>query len=145
MIEYCVGLLFDDDMEIVVTIEKTRGPAIVVGKLNGVGGKVEFGESPLQAMMREFEEEAGVLIEDWHEFCVMPTAGRDVAIVHFFYATDSAAVSQCYTKTDEEIKVLSVNRVKLSGNLMTNLQWMIPWLCDDGVRRHHLGTLEYKN
>lgn len=44
----------------VVLVHKNR-PKWQAGKFNGVGGKVEFGESPTQAMIREFAEEAGIV------------------------------------------------------------------------------------
>lgn len=43
---------------LVLLIRKLR-PAWQAGRLNGVGGKVEFGESPDEAMAREFREETG--------------------------------------------------------------------------------------
>ena len=39
----------------ILLIHKKRG--LGAGKLNGVGGKIEAGESPLAAAVREFEEE----------------------------------------------------------------------------------------
>lgn len=64
---YCVGFLFSTDLQNVVLIKKNR-PALQVGKLNGVGGKVEAGESYHDAMVREFSEEAGVLVPKWELF-----------------------------------------------------------------------------
>ena len=46
--EYVVGLLFSPDRNTVVLINKTK-PDWQAGKLNGVGGKIEEGESPLNA------------------------------------------------------------------------------------------------
>jgi len=40
-----------------------------VGKWNGVGGKVEPGETPLQAAIRECEEEIGVTPQHVHKLC----------------------------------------------------------------------------
>jgi 8-oxo-dGTP pyrophosphatase MutT (NUDIX family) len=58
---YVVGFLFHsegllDDGDILL-IRKAR-PAWQANSLNGVGGKVEPGETGLQAMAREFQEEA---------------------------------------------------------------------------------------
>lgn len=49
-----------------ILICKTR-PEWQRGKWNGIGGRIEEGETPLQAMVREFEEEAGFKTseEDW--------------------------------------------------------------------------------
>ncbi|MEO6848391.1 MAG: 8-oxo-dGTP diphosphatase [Chthoniobacterales bacterium] len=42
----------------ILLIEKKRG--LGAGKINGPGGRIEAGESPLQAAVRETEEEVGV-------------------------------------------------------------------------------------
>ena len=61
MKHYVVGFLFSDDRKKVVLIEKTH-PGWQKGKWNGIGGHIEEGELPKDAMQREFNEEAGVLI-----------------------------------------------------------------------------------
>ena len=56
---YVVGFLLNYDRTQVVLIRKNR-PAWQAGHLNGVGGKIEMGETPIEAMTREFEEETGL-------------------------------------------------------------------------------------
>lgn len=82
MQEYACGFLFSEDRSRVLLIRKRR-PAWQAGKLNGVGGKIEPGETPLQAMRREFREEAGVDIADWQQ--VLRLSGPDW-VGHFFRA-----------------------------------------------------------
>lgn len=53
---YVLGFLFSEDGSRVLLIWKNR-PAWQAGKLNGIGGKIEDGEQPLDAMKREFVEE----------------------------------------------------------------------------------------
>lgn len=69
-IQYSLGFLFTDNKKEVLLIQK-RKPQWQAGLLNGVGGRVEEGESPLVAMVREFKEEAGLNILTWHQFCTM--------------------------------------------------------------------------
>lgn len=52
---YVVGFMLDQAREHVVLIEKNR-PAWQAGKLNGVGGKVEPGEFPVNAMQPRRKE-----------------------------------------------------------------------------------------
>ncbi len=61
--DYVAGFYFSECGERVALIRKLK-PEWQRGWLNGIGGKVEPGESPLSAMVREFEEEAGARIED---------------------------------------------------------------------------------
>lgn len=66
MKNYVLGFLFSPDLESVALILKNR-PAFLEGKLNGIGGHVEEDESPMSAVIREFEEETGLATarEDW--------------------------------------------------------------------------------
>ncbi len=57
--EYVVGFAFDADLKEVALIRK-KTPEWQAGLLNGLGGHVDEGETPEQAMVREFYEEGGV-------------------------------------------------------------------------------------
>lgn len=81
MTEYSTGFMFDGTR--VALILKKR-PNWQQGRMNGVGGHIEAGETPAEAMAREFEEETGfkTLPEDWNPLVVL--SGADFR-VHFFY------------------------------------------------------------
>jgi 8-oxo-dGTP pyrophosphatase MutT (NUDIX family) len=66
VIHYVLGFLFNDEGKQVVMIRKSNGRQ--VGQLNGIGGKKEADEPPFFAMVREFEEETGVVVEDWTHY-----------------------------------------------------------------------------
>jgi len=145
MVKYVVGLMFDDSMNRLVLIHKRHGPECVIGKWNGVGGHIEEGEQPTQTMVREFEEETGVLHTDWHKFCVLKHPQSECE-VHFFYAKSTDAVQRVKTLTDE---VVSIFRLAYSGvemtvlplDIMQNLTWMVPFVRDTTIP-HDLGTIE---
>jgi 8-oxo-dGTP pyrophosphatase MutT (NUDIX family) len=83
-----VGFLFSPDYKKVVLIRKNR-PAFCAGKLNGPGGHVEPGESPQDAMPREFHEETEKWVRNWRPVVSMEFPHL---IVHFFATVGSGDV-----------------------------------------------------
>lgn len=124
MIKYVVGFLFDESSSLVVLIEK-QTPEWQKGKWNGVGGKLEAGETPLQAMVREFEEEAGLKIDDWNHYCTLH--GRNSEI-HFFYSVVTAEkLMSVQTMTREQLGIWSLHRVAMENfPLLPNIRWILP-------------------
>lgn len=86
---------------LMVMIKKER-PAWQAGLLNGVGGKIEPGETPFEAMVREFQEETGVHHMGWIERgqCI----GDDFNVRVFYAGLPHGAVPT--TTTDEQIQLL---------------------------------------
>lgn len=124
MVKYVAGFLFDKSLNLVVLIEK-QTPEWQRGKWNGVGGKIEPGETPLQAMTREFKEEAALEITDWTQYCTL--RGRNSEI-HFFYSImDAAEVMNVRTLTKEQLGIWSLARVSMwSFPLLPNIRWILP-------------------
>lgn len=120
---YCLGFLFDDRGFQVALILKQK-PAWQAGKYNGIGGKVEDTESPFDAMVREFREEAGVLVEDWYAFAVMD--GSDFSVT-CYRAFSSEALAKVRSMEREKVKVFPLPIV---GKCMRNLSWLIPLALD---------------
>lgn len=125
MHEYACGFLFSADRSRVLLIRKNR-PEWQAGKLNGLGGKVEAGETPLDAMRREFREEAGMLVNDWQEVIVLTAPDWRA---HFFRAFGD--VDSAVAMTDEPLEIAKLPA--LPEGLIPNLYWMIPLLLDDDV------------
>lgn len=124
--EYVVGFMFDPDYENVVLIEKKR-PVWQAGKLNGVGGKIEKGETPKQAMRREFYEETDVDYPKWIPFT---TLEFDDSILHCF-KTDYDMMHYVKTNTDEFVGLFNVYTLLMHHknglvNMIDNLSWLIP-------------------
>ena len=74
MKSYCLGFVFNRNLDKVYLIAK-QAPAWQAGFWNCLGGKVEVGESPLEAMRREAVEEAGYSSDSWRYLGRM--AGRN--------------------------------------------------------------------
>lgn len=126
--QYIVGFLFPPSLDKVVLVRKCK-PAWQNGRLNGVGGAIERGETPHQAMSREFGEEVKLgqagqpyLIppDSWHMFCSLVVASGDK--IDFLYAVDSEA-TKAHSNTVEPIVVKEV-----SGLTVPDCLWSVPWL-----------------
>jgi len=124
--QYVVGFFFSVDYQHVVLIEKLK-PAWQKGKLNGVGGKIEPGETPEQAMQREFREEAGLDVVTWRKFCVLKWRGGEV---HFFTATGD--VYRVYSATEEIIRRIKVEHLEVF-QIIPNLRWLVPMAADGNI------------
>jgi len=124
--EYVAGLLYSDNGLRVSLILKNR-PVWQAGFYNAIGGKIEPGETPLEAMKREFIEEAGVDISWNPRFSLQ---GPEFT-VHFFSCHDSEAMNHLRTCTDEVVDVFEVGR--LPENMIPNLRWIIPMLNDFSI------------
>lgn len=120
---YSLAFAFDEKFERVVLIRKNR-PEWQKGKLNGVGGKIEEGELPSQAAMREFREETGVDYPDWRY--VGNLHGSDY-VVYVFSARCDGIIENIKSTTDEDVFVVPVNKL---GGVISNLKWMIPFAID---------------
>lgn len=130
MIEYVVGFCFDAGGEQVVTIQKLRGPPSVKGRRNGVGGKIEDGEVPEDAMVREFEEEAGLRIP--HRAWTLKVLLQGDGYVVFVFVAFTSRIGEVRSMTDEQISVVDV--FPLPDDVVRNLHWMIPLCLNRYVR-----------
>jgi 8-oxo-dGTP diphosphatase len=124
--KYVAGFLFHDEEVALVRKEK---PDWQRGLLNGIGGKVEPGESSMEAMVREFREETALAVgrDQWHQFC--REVGSDYC-TDFFAArlstrllipmTNDAGEAQGWVRLD---KLHTMEQVG-------NLRWLIPMALD---------------
>ncbi len=119
MIEYVLGFMFDSQKNVAL-IQKNR-PAWQAGLLNGIGGKIENGESPNFAMSREFFEETGFRSDpsSWYRYVVY--TGKDF-IIHIFYRY--GPLEELTTTTDEKVSIIKYADIN-SENTITNIPWLI--------------------
>ena len=125
MPDYVVGFAFGPNKNAVVLVCKTH-PDWQAGLLNGIGGKVNAGETHAQAMVREYKEEAGVETdpECWQPVVEMEYPG---GVISFFRTFDPDAYHLAKTMTDEE--VVPINLGELSEyRCVANINWILP-LC----------------
>lgn len=138
VIEYVVGFLFCHST--VLLVRKAR-PTWQRGRMNGIGGKVEPGERPIDAMVREFQEETTLEVVDaqWTHFATLTgdDAGgrfRQGAIPKpfqvYFYTARLAYFPERNVETatmgsDEPVFWFDTVNLR-SVKFLPNLQWLIP-------------------
>lgn len=130
---YVLGFLFGENPTRRIALIRKNKPEWQKGLLNGIGGKVESGESPYSAMVREFHEETGVRIErGWLAYCTMRSANFQCDV---FKVTDSDALLKVATTTDEEVVVVFPHAVldpkPWLHRSVSNVPWLIAMAMDD--------------
>ena len=126
--ELVLGFLFSEDRPAdgikVLLIEK-KNPAWQAGKLNGVGGKVEENELPLEAMVREFHEEVGIhtFPSDWN--LRLTLEGPDWRVFCYrSYGYPHLAIQR------EAERPVIADALDLPRHVFPNLRWIVPLLLD---------------
>lgn len=133
---YVAGFLFSSSGELVLLIEKKR-PAWMAGIWNGVGGRIEAGETPLQAMIRKGEAETGLSPEihlfKWEHFATLD--GRDFEVE--FFSAFSDVVQFARKRTDETVRTFYVaNLAYRPFPLVSNVPVLIALALDrSGIRK----------
>lgn len=120
MTRYVAGFAFEGGK--VALIEKQR-PAWQKGKLNGIGGHIEDGETPSKAMVREFYEETGCMTDEteWLQFATL--TGTDFEVN--FFRSYPGNLEDLDSPTDEKVVIWPTDRVNVFS-CIPNLSWLIP-------------------
>lgn len=133
MKQYTLGAFFRSEYSEVLLIDKNT-PAWQAGKKNLPGGKIDFSETALESISREFIEETGYVVpqSEW------VYAGRIIA--GKAYTVDIFAAyynSNMFVQPDYKEGTVSWNFVSslFVLNVLPNLRWMIPFCADLHRRR----------
>ena len=98
-----------------------------MGRLNGVGGKIEVNEESVDCIVREVLEETGVKTEkeSWTYFGEIKSDDWRVDLYTLIYLENS---KDFFTATDEKVEWFRVD--DLPNNILKNLNWIIPLAMD---------------
>lgn len=106
-----------------VALIRKEKPEWQRNKLNGIGGKIEPGETSYAAMVREFREETGAVVVNWTSMVTL-TCGD--AVIHFF----RSELTEVRTTTNELVEWHPVSGATLNPRSIPNLKWLIPMAAD---------------
>jgi 8-oxo-dGTP diphosphatase len=144
MIEkYVVGFAYTENGQ--VLLARKKRPDWQAGCLNGIGGKVEAGETPIQAMERECTEETGLDLT-WHHRGVMNGINNDACCFecHIFYTSKDDSVKNFQQIEDESLALYSFDEM-MKHKIVNNLMYLVPLgLCSDNVSFVSLNYYENK-
>jgi 8-oxo-dGTP diphosphatase len=130
-VDYVCGFYFSRDLDQVLLIRKAK-PDWMEGRYNGIGGKIEPGEFPKDAMAREFEEEADFKMPatEWREFVYLRGEPRHGSYgVHFFYSVGlvvSGLEFSALERKDSVEPTFAVSTRLIPELCLSNLRWLIP-------------------
>lgn len=118
MTNYVVGFITDGKR--VLLIKKNR-PSNQYGLYNGVGGKIQDGETPLAAMIREAKEETNLDIQEWIKIDTLDYP--NVTLTLFQATVSKKFITNYKTTTDEIVRLFKIN------NLPQNLVNDVSYIC----------------
>lgn len=126
---YSLGFCFMHDFSHVALIRKTK-PDWQKGKLNGVGGACDDGETLQYTMWREWNEETGrqSCESDWK--LAIECRGEDYIIGVFSYRLRPHDTLPAFKSTDEQVAWYMTHSINSREDIVPNIRWMIP-LCLD--------------
>ncbi|MEW6055659.1 MAG: 8-oxo-dGTP diphosphatase [Bdellovibrionota bacterium] len=141
-----VLVYLERDQKILMLHRVSKQEDFHLGKWNGLGGKCEADESPLEAAAREVEEECGVRIsmESFHPLGVVqfpnfkPTKSEDW-IVFVFTAMVSGEARPLTESAEGKLSWIDKNDL-LSLNLWPGDRHFLPYVLS---KRPFLGTIWY--
>lgn len=127
-IKATLAFVFNETLDQVLLIEKQKPPQHA-GLLNGLGGKVENGETHLECVTREIAEEAGLRIEPekWLPVGQMNWSNWEVSIW-------TSVIGSKAPITFPESGVNWYPVENLPKNIITNLSWLIPLAVDINLK-----------
>ncbi len=136
-----VGFIFDQSLESVLLVHKQK-PDWQIGKLNGVGGKVEDNETGLTCIARECFEETTLNLPAsvWHQYAtaVHETNTEEKKQIDFFTAIYSGQKSDAKKGDYEEVEWFASDH--LPDNILPNLSFLIP-MARYKLQGHNVGEV----
>jgi 8-oxo-dGTP pyrophosphatase MutT (NUDIX family) len=110
----------------VLLVRKNR-PTWQDGLMNAIGGEINEGEKPEHAMLREFQEETGLVVTNWSFFATETGPGYEVLFYRSRIPPDTRWTPPRANDVGEEIAWCEMDTAE---PCIGNLGWLLP-LCLD--------------
>lgn len=131
MKKYVCGLVFSLDGHRILLIHKNR-PSWQAGLVNFGGGKLEEGETALQAVRREILEEFNLNLSTWTNFCELKgNVGLPTEWSVEFFFTYTNKIGSFVSKTDEQGEIFLCKM--LPDNTLKNVPWLTQMALNFGL------------
>ena len=114
-----VGIVTDGSK---ILLLRKNNPDWQKGLYNGVGGKVDLDETPLEAIIRECQKEVGLEISSWSEIETIPLQSG-VDLTYFFAVIEEEELKKAQGLEDERVEFFDIDN--LPKNILKDLKEQI--------------------
>jgi len=121
-ISYNLGYVFNEELDKVFLLAIDKPGKLGDGLVNGIGGKVDSTEKPLESMIREFQEETSQIVTHWNKLGVY--IGDDY-IVHTYISMVKEAYLKEYAGSEGVVRWYDLTEVHYLTNLSSNVEMSI--------------------
>ena len=105
-----------------VLLLRKNNPDWQKGLYNGVGGKVNLDETPLEAIIRECQKEVGLEIPNWNQIETIPLQSG-VDLTYFFAVIEEEELKKAQSLQDERVEFFDIDN--LPKNILKDLKEQI--------------------
>ena len=116
---YVVGIVTDGSK---ILLLRKNNPDWQKGLYNGVGGKVNLDETPLEAIIRECQKEVGLEISNWNQIETIPLQSG-VDLTYFFAVIEEEELKKAQSLQDERVEFFDIDN--LPKNTLKDLKEQI--------------------
>ncbi|MFW3344321.1 NUDIX hydrolase [Aliarcobacter butzleri] len=116
---YVVGIVTDGSK---ILLLRKNNPDWQKGLYNGVGGKVDLDETPLEAIIRECQKEVGLEILNWNQIETIPLQSG-VDLTYFFAVIEEEELKKAQSLQDERVEFFDI--YNLPKNILKDLKEQI--------------------